>query len=173
MLLSHGAVLTRLEPADGRSHATASIQVALAGAGTVTVELDTSSTIDVAAEIARADKDLAVAEKEVADTAKQAGQRRSSWRRRPEAVVDKIRERAAKAAADVDRLTERLRRCAGIRRRDRRRPATRAIPTACDDDRPRLTIAGRDAGNLGLPGERSPGSDEPRPPTRRDRRGDR
>ena len=74
LLLSTAAVLARLEPADGPLDETASIQVALAGAGTVTVRVDTSSTIDVAAEIARADKDLAVAEKEVEDTGQAAGQ---------------------------------------------------------------------------------------------------
>ena len=56
LLLSTAAALTRLEPADGPLTETASIQVALAGAGTVTVRVDTSSTIDVAAEIARADE---------------------------------------------------------------------------------------------------------------------
>jgi valyl-tRNA synthetase len=107
LLLSTAAVLARLEPADGQLTETASIQVALAGAGTVTVLVDTSSTIDVPAEIARATKDLAVAEKEVEDTAKRLGNPQFLQKAKPEAVA-KIRERAVKAAADVTRLTERL-----------------------------------------------------------------
>ena len=86
---------------------TASIHVALAGAGTVTVRVDTSSTIDIAAEIARAEKDLAVAEKEVEDTGKRLGNPQFVQKAKPEAV-QKIRERAVKAADDVTRLTERL-----------------------------------------------------------------
>jgi len=107
LLLSTAAVLARLEPADGPLTETASIQVALAGAGTVTVRVDTSSTIDVPAEIARATKDLAVAEKEVEDTAKRLGNPQFLAKAKPEAV-EKIRDRASKAAADVARLTERL-----------------------------------------------------------------
>jgi valyl-tRNA synthetase len=107
LLLSTAAVLARLEPADGPLNETASIQVALAGAGTVTVRVDTSSTIDIPAEIARATKDLAVAEKEVEDTAKRLGNPQFLQKAKPEAV-EKIRERAVKAAADVTRLTDRL-----------------------------------------------------------------
>ncbi len=107
LLLSTVLVLARLEPADGPLNETASIQVALAGAGTVTVRVDTSSTIDIPAEIARATKDLAVAEKEVEDTAKRLGNPQFLAKAKPEAV-EKIRERAAKAATDVARLTQRL-----------------------------------------------------------------
>jgi valyl-tRNA synthetase len=71
------------------------------------VQLDTSSTIDVEAEIARSRKDLAAAEKEVADTAKKLGNE-AFLGKAPSAVVDKIRDRAARASADVTRLTERL-----------------------------------------------------------------
>jgi valyl-tRNA synthetase len=106
-LLSTAAVLARLEPVDGPLNETASIQVALAAAGTVTVRVDTSSTIDIPAEIARAEKDLAVAEKEVTDTAKRLGNPQFLQKAKPEAV-EKIRDRATKAAADVTRLTERL-----------------------------------------------------------------
>ena len=107
LLLSTAAVLARLEPVDGSLNETASIHVALAGAGSVTVRVDTSSTIDVAAEIARAEKDLAVAEKEVEDTGKRLGNPQFLQKAKPEAV-QKIRERAAKAADDVTRLTDRL-----------------------------------------------------------------
>jgi valyl-tRNA synthetase len=73
----------------------------------VIVRVDTSSTIDIEAEIARATKDLAVAEKEVADTAKRLGNPQFLEKAKPEAVT-KIRERATRSAADVIRLTERL-----------------------------------------------------------------
>ncbi len=92
--------------------ASATLQVALATAGTVTVALDTSSTIDVAAEIARAVKDLAVAEKEVADCSAKLGNA-AFVGKAPEKVVQKIRDRSAKADADVARLTERLRQLRG------------------------------------------------------------
>ena len=107
LLLSTAAVLARLEPSDGPLNETASIHVALAGAGTVTVRVDTSSTIDISAEIARAEKDLAVAEKEVEDTGKRLGNPQFVQKAKPEAV-QKIRERAVKAADDVTRLTDRL-----------------------------------------------------------------
>jgi valyl-tRNA synthetase len=106
-LLVYGAALTRLEPAGDSFAASATLQVALATAGTVTVAVDTSSTIDVPAEIARASKDLAAAEKELTDTAAKLGNA-AFLGKAPEKVVQKIRERAAKADADVARLTERL-----------------------------------------------------------------
>ncbi len=106
-LLSYGAVLTRLEPAGESFAASATLQVALATAGTVTVAVDTSSTIDVAAEIARTVKDLATAEKEVADTAAKLGNA-AFVGKAPEKVVQKIRERSARAHTDVARLTQRL-----------------------------------------------------------------
>jgi valyl-tRNA synthetase len=111
-LLTYGAVLTRLEPAGESFTATATIQVALPAAGVVTIGVDTSSTIDVAAEIARAVKDLAVAEKEVADCAAKLGNA-AFVGKAPEKVVQKIRERSAKADADVGRLAERLRQLRG------------------------------------------------------------
>ena len=106
-LLGYAAALTRLEPAGKSFAASATIQVDLATAGTVTVAVDTSSTIDVAAEIARAVKDLTVAEKEVADCSAKLGNA-AFIGKAPEKVVQKIRERAAKADADVARLTQRL-----------------------------------------------------------------
>ncbi|HEY4993659.1 MAG TPA: valine--tRNA ligase [Nakamurella sp.] len=111
-LLSTAAALTRLEEAGEAFSQTASLQVALAGAGLVTVRLDTSSTIDVPAEIARLSKDLAAAEKEVADTAQRLGNPQFLHKAKPEAV-DRIRKRSAQAAADVASLTERL---AGLRK---------------------------------------------------------
>ena len=60
-------------PADGFSPS-ASVEVRLSG-GTVVVELDTSGTVDVAAERRRLEKDLAAAQKELAGTIGQARQR--------------------------------------------------------------------------------------------------
>jgi valyl-tRNA synthetase len=75
--------------------------------GPVTVRLDTTSTIDVAAETARVTKDLAAAEKEIADTARKLDNA-AFLAKAPAAVVDKIRARAAKADADVVALRRRL-----------------------------------------------------------------
>ncbi|MET3803854.1 valyl-tRNA synthetase [Nakamurella sp. UYEF19] len=101
------AALTRLTEAGEQFAATASIEAALVR-GSVHVELDTSSTVDVPAEIARLEKDLAVAKKEIEDTDKKLGNE-SFMGRAPAPVVDKIRTRAAKAAADVERLSARIR----------------------------------------------------------------
>jgi len=106
-LLATAAALTRLEDADDSFTATAEIQLALSRGTTVTVRVDTSGTIDTAAEKARLGKDLGAAQKEIADTAKKLGNPEFIGKA-PAAVVDKIRARAAKAAADVDSLTARL-----------------------------------------------------------------
>jgi len=100
------AALTKLTEPGADFAPTASIEAALAG-GSVHVELDTSSTVDIPAEIGRLAKDLALAQKEIADTdGKLAND--SFMAKAPVAVVDKIKTRAAKARADVDRLTARL-----------------------------------------------------------------
>jgi valyl-tRNA synthetase len=106
-LLATAAALTRLEGADESFSATAEIQLALSAGTTVTVRVDTSGTIDTAAEKARLGKDLGAAQKEIADTAKKLGNPEFIGKA-PAAVVDKIRARAAKAAADVDSLSARL-----------------------------------------------------------------
>jgi valyl-tRNA synthetase len=100
------ASLTRLTEPAAQFAATASLEAALAH-GSVLVELDTSSTVDVPAEIARLQKDLGLAEKEVQDTDKKLGDE-SFMGKAPAPVVDKIRTRAAKAAADLERLTARI-----------------------------------------------------------------
>jgi valyl-tRNA synthetase len=100
------AALTKLTAAEDGFSATASIEAAL-GHTSVHVELDTSSTIDVNAEISRSEKDLAVARKEIDATAAKL-ENESFMAKAPANVVDKIRARAAKAAADVERLTARL-----------------------------------------------------------------
>ncbi len=86
---------------------TASIEVRLS-LGTVVVSVDTSGTVDVAAERKRAEKDLAAAEKELAATTAKLGNE-AFIGKAPEAVVDKIRARQQIAREDVERITARLR----------------------------------------------------------------
>ncbi len=98
--------LARLtDPAEGFS-ATASVEVRLSRA-TVTVELDTSGTIDVAAEIARLRKDLAVAEKELAGTSAKLGNE-AFLAKAPAPVVEKITARKQIAEEEIARFTARL-----------------------------------------------------------------
>jgi valyl-tRNA synthetase len=63
--------------------------------------------LDVAAEIARAAKDLATAEKEVGDCGRKLGNA-DFLAKAPDAVVDKIRARQQLARDEVDRITARL-----------------------------------------------------------------
>ncbi|CAN5843796.1 valine--tRNA ligase [soil metagenome] len=84
----------------------ASIEVSLSG-GIVLVELDTSSTIDVAAERRRLDKDLAAAQKELAGTTAKLGND-AFLAKAPDEVVAKIRDRQRSAGEEVDRITARL-----------------------------------------------------------------
>ncbi|WP_375488147.1 valine--tRNA ligase [uncultured Mycobacterium sp.] len=87
-------------------NASASLEVRLSG-GTVVVELDTSGTIDVAAERRRLEKDLAAAQKELeSTTAKLANH--DFLAKAPPAVVDKIRDRQQVARAETDRIAARL-----------------------------------------------------------------
>ncbi len=76
-------------------------------AGTVVVELDTSGTIDVAAERRRLEKDLAAAQKELASTAAKLDNA-DFLAKAPEAVVGKIRDRQRVAQEETDRITARL-----------------------------------------------------------------
>lgn len=71
---------------------------------TVVVELDTSGTVDVAAERRRLEKDLAAAEKELVATAAKLDNE-AFLAKAPEAVVDKIRARQQVARDEVDRIT--------------------------------------------------------------------
>ena len=103
---TYACALTRLTEAGEDFTATASIEAALAG-GAVHVELDTSTTVDVPAEIARLAKDLAVAQKEIQDTGKKLNNESFLQKAQP-AAIEKARARAAKAAADVQRLSARL-----------------------------------------------------------------
>ena len=78
---------------------------------TVVVELDTSGTIDVAAERRRLEKDLAAAQKELASTtAKLANE--DFLAKAPHNVVGKIRDRQRVAQDETDRINARL---AGLR----------------------------------------------------------
>jgi valyl-tRNA synthetase len=74
---------------------------------TVVVELDTSGTVDVAAERRRLEKDLAAAEKELVATGAKLDNE-AFLAKAPEAVVDKIRARQQVARDEVDRITVRL-----------------------------------------------------------------
>jgi valyl-tRNA synthetase len=93
------------EPADG-FNPSAAVEVRLSR-GTVVVELDTSGTVDVAAERRRLEKDLAAAQKELAQTTAKLGNA-EFLAKAPDAVVDKIRGRQQVAGEEVDRITARL-----------------------------------------------------------------
>ena len=85
---------------------TAQVEVRLSG-GTVLVELDTSGTVDVAAERRRLQKDLAAAQKELDGTTAKL-ENEAFLAKAPGDVVDKIRERQKLAREEVDRIGARL-----------------------------------------------------------------
>ena len=93
------------EPAEG-FEASASIEVRLSQA-TLLVELDTSGTVDVAAERKRLDKELAAATKELEGTEKKLGNA-AFLDKAPAAVVEKIRQRHQVAEEEIARVTARL-----------------------------------------------------------------
>jgi valyl-tRNA synthetase len=104
--ISAVTALARLtEPAKDFA-ATASVEVRLSKA-TVVVELDTSGTVDLVAERARLVKDLAAAEKELAQTTGKLGNE-AFLAKAPDAVVDKIRTRQTIAGEEIARITARL-----------------------------------------------------------------
>jgi valyl-tRNA synthetase len=92
------ALLRLQEPAEAFT-ATA----ALTTSRGVTIELDLSGTIDVAAERARLAKDRAAAEKEQATNAAKLGNEAFTGKA-PDAVVAKVRERLAAAEAEIVRI---------------------------------------------------------------------
>ncbi|WP_425569791.1 valine--tRNA ligase [Rhodococcus olei] len=100
------ASLAKLTEPGADFAATASIEVRLARA-TVVVELDTSGSVDIAAERKRLEKDLAVAEKELAGTTAKLGNE-AFLAKAPDAVVDKIRGRQQVAQEEIARITARL-----------------------------------------------------------------
>lgn len=93
------------EPGDGFTPS-ASVEVRLAHA-TVMVEVDTSGTVDVAAERRRLSKDLAAAEKELATTTAKL-QNPAFVDKAPAAVVTKIRDRQQLAREETERISARL-----------------------------------------------------------------
>jgi valyl-tRNA synthetase len=94
--------LARLDDADDAFTPSASLVV-----GGVTVELDLSGAIDVAAERKRLEKDLAAARKEREQAHAKLGNEQFVAKA-PEAVVDKIRGRLSGAEADIARLEGQL-----------------------------------------------------------------
>jgi len=84
----------------------ASLEVRL-GPSTDLLELDTSGTIDVAAERRRLEKDLAAAQKELASTAAKLANA-DFLAKAPQDVVGKIRDRQRVAQEETDRITARL-----------------------------------------------------------------
>jgi valyl-tRNA synthetase len=95
--------LARLDAPRPEFAATATLAVT----GGVTVDLDTRGAIDVAAERARLEKDRAAAEKEAAQTRAKLDNA-AFVGKAPEAVVAKIKDRRAKAEADLARITAAL-----------------------------------------------------------------
>ncbi|GAA0905661.1 valine--tRNA ligase [Virgisporangium ochraceum] len=95
--------LARLDDAGEGFAATATLAVA----GGVTVALDTRGSIDVAAERARLAKDLAAAEKEVAQCRGKLGNA-AFVEKAPAAVVAKIKDRLAAAEGDIARINAAL-----------------------------------------------------------------
>ncbi len=93
------------EPSEGFS-ATASIELRLSQT-TITVELDTSDTVDKDAERKRMEKDLKAANKELETTGKKLANE-NFLTKAPDAVVNKIRERRAIAEEEVARISARL-----------------------------------------------------------------
>ncbi|MEY9967284.1 valyl-tRNA synthetase [Streptacidiphilus sp. MAP12-16] len=104
-LTAHEAALrsvAKLQPAGDGFHATATLPVA----GAI-VALDLSGTIDVVAERKRLAKDLATAEKELAQARAKLANDAFLAKAAP-AAVEKIHARQAKAESDITRLTAQL-----------------------------------------------------------------
>ena len=95
--------LARLDEEGDGFAATATLAVA----GGVTVALDTRGSIDVAAERARLAKDLAAAEKEVAQCRGKLGNA-AFVEKAPAPVVAKIKDRLATAEGDIARINAQL-----------------------------------------------------------------
>ena len=84
----------------------ASVEVRLSDV-TVVVEVDTSGTVDVAAERRRLEKDLAAAQKELSGTTAKLSNE-GFLAKAPAEVVDKIKSRRQVAGEEVERITARL-----------------------------------------------------------------
>jgi len=75
--------------------------------GSVKVELDLSGTVDVVAERARLEKDLATAHKDM-KTAEVKLSNEGFMAKAPASVVAEIKERMAATSADIERITTQL-----------------------------------------------------------------
>jgi valyl-tRNA synthetase len=103
--------LARLtDPEDGFA-VSASVEVRLSKA-TVTVDLDTSGNVDLGAEKARLEKDLAAAQKELAGTTAKLSNE-AFLAKAPDAVKEKIRTRQQIATEEIERITKRLKELEG------------------------------------------------------------
>ena len=98
--------LARLDAPEDGFNTTASIEVRLSQA-TITVELDTSGTVDFAAERKRLEKDLALAQKELDNTGRKLGNE-NFLAKAPANVVEEIKERRKIAESEVERINARL-----------------------------------------------------------------
>ncbi|MEC3979091.1 valine--tRNA ligase [Amycolatopsis sp. H20-H5] len=98
--------LVRLTAPEDGFAPSAAIEVALTH-GVVTVELDLSGTVDVAAERKRLQKDLGVAEKELTQAESKLGNE-AFIAKAPEQVVGKIKIRRETAVSDIERIKARL-----------------------------------------------------------------
>jgi valyl-tRNA synthetase len=96
-------MLTRLERPGDHFAPTATLGIQ----NGVTVELDLSGTLDVAAERTRLGRDLVTAEKERMQTAAKLSNP-DFLDKAPDAIIAKIRERAAVADAEISRITAQL-----------------------------------------------------------------
>jgi valyl-tRNA synthetase len=94
--------LARLGTEEDSFTVTATLQVGLPG-GSVRVELDTSGSIDMAAERARLGKDLAAASKELSNAEAKLGNPKFT-ERAPANIVSGIHTRRDTAHADIDRI---------------------------------------------------------------------
>ncbi|SDL88749.1 valyl-tRNA synthetase [Corynebacterium mycetoides] len=98
--------IAKVEVPGGDFRASASVEVRLSRA-TVDVALDTSGTVDIAAERKRLEKELAEAHKELETTGKKLSND-SFLAKAPQDVVEKIKARREVALEEVERVTARL-----------------------------------------------------------------
>ncbi len=100
------ASLVRLTEPGPEFSTTATLEVVLS-TGRVHVEIDTSGAIDVEAERTRLNRDLAAAQKELAQAEKKLGSE-AFLAKAPAEIVEKIRARHAAALAEIERINSRL-----------------------------------------------------------------
>ncbi|MFC0452449.1 valine--tRNA ligase [Rhodococcus jostii] len=103
--------LARLTDPEEGFTVSASVEVRLSKA-TVTVDLDTSGNVDLGAEKARLEKDLAAAQKELAGTTAKLSNE-AFLAKAPDAVKEKIRTRQQIATEEIERITKRLKELEG------------------------------------------------------------